>query len=332
MKKLTQPALIGAFVIGALVLAILGLLLFGGGGLLEDRLRFTLFFDGSVKGLRVGSPVTFRGVPIGSVTDIRVKVNPESLDFIVQVEIETKPDAIIPSDGKWQMLERFSRYRVVDDLIDRGLRARLQSQSFVTGVLGVDLDFYPDKPLKLVGQNLDYKELPTIPSSIDELTAAVGEVRFKELVDTAIHTVEGIEKLVNSPELQGSIKRFDQTLQNLQALIARVDATLPKALTSVDAAAQGVRTVARNLDAVVQPVGRSVEQLAAATEKTMGTLEQTLQTVQAAADGDTELTYELQQALKDLSQAARAFRALTETLETHPDALLRGKTDLRSEP
>ena len=90
MSKKANPALIGGFVVGAAVLAVAGIAFFGGGKLFAEQLTFVSYFEGSLKGLQVGAPVTFRGVRIGAVSDIVVRYNSDdqSVRIVVYFQIE----------------------------------------------------------------------------------------------------------------------------------------------------------------------------------------------------------------------------------------------------
>ena len=69
MSKSANKTLIGAFVVGATALLLLAIAVFGSGKLFQTTSRYVLFFDGSISGLSVGSPVLFRGVPVGRVVE-----------------------------------------------------------------------------------------------------------------------------------------------------------------------------------------------------------------------------------------------------------------------
>src|ERR687892_2432980 len=100
MSKQASPTLIGAFVIGAIALVVAGLLVFGSGTFFADRLTWVTYFPGSVKGLRVGAPVNFRGVRIGEVTGIQVLYdeNDGSMVIPVVMEVVTGQVTIIAQD------------------------------------------------------------------------------------------------------------------------------------------------------------------------------------------------------------------------------------------
>ena len=142
-----NPAVIGGFVIGAIALVVIGLLAFGGTNWFAKRNKYVAYFPGSVKGLQVGAPVDFRGVTIGRVTDIKVLFNPEEVSARIPVVMEFDPTQIEVVGGEPIMAGAEGAKR----LIDAGFRAQLQSQSLLTGLLFVNLDFLPKSPVRLVG-------------------------------------------------------------------------------------------------------------------------------------------------------------------------------------
>ena len=160
MSKQANKTLIGAFVVGAVALVIVGILAFGSGQFMKNMRKYVLYFDGSIKGLSVGAPVVFRGVKVGSVTDIKVRFEGEDFAVRTPVFVEIDPDRISSDFSEREAalyLRKLRLNKMVDLLIKRGLRAQLQSQSLVTGQLLVALDFYPDKPINLVGGETRYQ-------------------------------------------------------------------------------------------------------------------------------------------------------------------------------
>jgi paraquat-inducible protein B len=190
MSKKTNKALVGAFVVGALVLLIMGLIVFSSGTLFTKTNKYVLFFEGSVKGLVVGAPVNFRGVKIGTVKEITLVYDPHNSFAFIPVIIETEPNRIKRSP--------FDRDRKnIQFLINTGLRAQLEIQSFLTGQLAVALDFFPDKPARLLGLIKDYPEIPTIPSALGELQKNIGDIPFKEIsldLQESMHSLQIVLK------------------------------------------------------------------------------------------------------------------------------------------
>ena len=177
-----------------------------------------MFFEGSVKGLQIGAPVVFRGVQIGHVTNIVLEINAKDLTAFIPVYTEIYPQKIVPIGGDHGYDPQY-----LQALIKKGLRAQLQLQSFVTGQLMVNVDFYPDTPIRLVGLEKKYPEIPTIPSGLEQLTKKLEELPLKEIADRLNETLAGINKLVNSRDLQASIGSLNQLLKNTDALVKNLN-------------------------------------------------------------------------------------------------------------
>ena len=201
MAKQTSKTLIGGFVVGAVVLIVAGVLIFGSGKFFQESNRYVLYFRGSLKGLNVGAPVLFQGVQVGSIIDITIQANAEDLTSQIPVTIQILPKKFKVVRGKI----RTDPYENINVLIERGLRAQLQLQSFVTGQLMIGLDYYPDTPVRLVGIDPEYPEIPTIPTPLETLSKTFRDLNLEELVARVMSAVKGIEKFVNSPELTGSV-------------------------------------------------------------------------------------------------------------------------------
>ena len=174
MSKKANKTLIGAFVVGAVILLIMSLVVFSSGRLFRKTNKYVLFFEGSIKGLVVGAPVTFKGVKIGEVKDIRLVYDPATRFAFIPVIIETQPNLIKGTPTK-RSRDNFKF------LVENGLRAQLDLQSLLTGQLAVALDFFPDKPARLLGLIKEYPEIPTVSSLLGELLKDIGEIRLKEI-------------------------------------------------------------------------------------------------------------------------------------------------------
>jgi paraquat-inducible protein B len=143
MNRRISPALIGAFVIGAVALVVIAVISLGSGKFFRKTYEFVLYFQGSVNGLNVGAPVKYKGVEIGSVTDILLQLE--------EVEVDRIP-VIVELDAGKIAGRGFTGNLLVDPAalqtaIDRGLRGQLRMESFVTGVLYVALDLYSNSPV-----------------------------------------------------------------------------------------------------------------------------------------------------------------------------------------
>ena len=235
MSKQANKTLVGIFVVGAVVLVIVSLLVFGSGVFFTKTSKFVMYFGGSVKGLNVGAPVMFRGVRIGHVTDIMLRFDPRDLSILIPVYIEINPGRLTVPEGARLLVKKAKKDDFMEDLVVKGLKAQLQMQSFVTGQLMINMDFYPDKPIKLVGVEKRYLEIPTTPSGFEELSLT----------------------------LEDTVKQVNKTLASVQFTI----------------------------------------------------------------QSNAKLGHDMNSAIQELNRAARSLRILSDYLERHPEALIRGKSD-----
>jgi paraquat-inducible protein B len=298
--------MIGAFVVGAIALAVTGIVVFGSGRLFADTTPFVMYFSGSVDGLSVGSPVKFKGVEIGAVTSIQLDLGEEPR-IPVWIEIDNRK---IVAHGADQL-----RPGTLKAAVERGLRAQLNSQSIVTGLLFVQLDYHPDKPAVFVAPpEAGLNEIPTIPTTLEQaqqaaaqIIANLKQVDFDGFGKALRASIDGINATVNAPGLQHALQSLPDTL-----------AALNETLVSV-------QKLANNLDQRSGPLLTSVQQ---ASERSTQAVEQaraTLASVQGLADVGSPLAGQLVGVLEELRGTARSIRLLADYLERNPSALVRGR-------
>ena len=316
MSKKANPAMIGMFVIGAIALVVVAVLIIAGGTLLQEKRQFVAVFEGSVKGLRVGANVLFRGVRVGYVTDIKLVSDENAENFFVPVIIETVPTAVqVLSDGKLRHIESEEDRVGYQELIDRGLRARLETESLLTGLLLVELDLYPDEPAVFRATDFAIPEVPTIPSQIQAIirraqefvTDIEGKVDIGEVLQDLGGAIDGLDKLLNADDTQAlagtartALQEFSETMRRTRTLVANADDKLGPMMESVGPAMDGL--------------GEVLEE----AEKTLALLRSQL-------ESDSEIAFELANTLRELERAGRSVRILADYLEQHPEALLKGK-------
>ncbi len=162
MSKPANTFVIGAFMVGALILLTAAVMIFGGGDFFKHKKRYVIFFESGLNGLNVGTPVKLQGVQIGEVVDISLEMDARTGRIFKPVVIEIEPELLRELSAKTSHTHsEIKRNHDSQRLIDLGLEARLELQSLLTGLLYVDLNFYPDNPVYLT--DLDYKKLPELP-------------------------------------------------------------------------------------------------------------------------------------------------------------------------
>lgn len=294
MSKQASPTVVGAFVVGAIALVVAGLLLFGGGRFFTERVAWVTYFPGSVKGLRVGAPVNFRGVTIGEVTRIQVLYDDQDGSMLIPVVFEVLPQQVTVMD---QAGGQRGEHAELGDLIKRGLRAQLQVDSLVTGLLSVDLDFHPGAPPRLVGiadtALSKYPELPAIPSQMEELQQSFGVVMQE--VPGLLKDVRGLLGQVASDNTAGKV---DKILEDVAQFTDTLDRAAPAIDRLVARTEQSVASVQETADVTRQILTANHE----AIDATITSLQATVAAVRRMADQVNNLVAENRQGLRDFTE------------------------------
>jgi paraquat-inducible protein B len=254
-----------------------------------QQIPYLVHFDGSVRGLRTGAPVEFRGIRVGTVTDVRLEIDPKQDSVRIPVTLEIEPQRIGIERGPGN-----ERYVVMAALVERGLRAQLKSGNLLTGELLVDLDFHPDSPPATLDRSGTYPEIPSVPAGLEALEASVTTALNKiatlplpDLVADLRRTIQSVDALVSSPDSKQAITALTQAAVRLDALIGTLDQRLGPLFVQAQS---------------------------------------TLASADGLAGANSQARYDLNALLKELTGAARSIRVFADYLERHPDALIRGKT------
>jgi paraquat-inducible protein B len=302
------------------------IVLFGSGRFFKETDHWVAFFPGSLRGLNVGSPVVFRGVQVGQVTDIIVNFNAAELSVNIPVIFETDPERFRPIGTT--LIEDDKEMHLA--LVEQGLRAQLQLVSLVTGQLAINMDFYPDTPVNLfgvknaqLGDNVrDWWEVPTISTPLQDLEKALGEINFKDMAEDISRAMDGIAKLASSPELHASILELKDTLIAFRSLAKNVDSKVEPLSTSLDQTLVDVRA---GIGDARKLMATDLKGALTSAKAALDNLDKTLVSIENLAEEGTQLRHEISVALTEVSAAARSVRVLADFIEQHPDAVLRGR-------
>ena len=221
---------------------------------------YVMYFHESLQGLSEGSSVVFQGVEVGKVTRIRLEADTQDLKFQVPVYVRLKPIGNMGQDSVWEKL--WKKDNLLNTMVKQGLRARLVTQSYLTGQLMIELVMLPESDIEMVHEQgeEDFPQIPTVLSKTGEFS-------------------KGLDKL----QIQEVVAQFN-----------RVTALL----------------------------GRELPILLPALTKTAQSLDKTFSKVAGSSD---ETISNLNKALQDVSDAAKSLQNLTDYLERHPEALIKGK-------
>lgn len=335
MSQRASPTLIGGFVVGAVALAILGVLFFGAGNYFVEPTRYVMYFTGSVNGLDVGAPVKFRGVRVGSVSSVELQIDPEDKEVHIPVLVDLSPTLV----KIFREREDLDGELFLDEMIRRGLRAQLKEQSLVTGKLMIELEYHPGSPLVLTGNYKGLREIPSIPSDFEQIAREVRrgllllkQVPVEEILAKLLSTLEGIDQLVRSEDLARGIRAVGGAADELRVLAAAAHAQVGPLSLNVDntlgelrVTLAQVRTLTANLDQDwptlsndLQRVLKGAQAAAERAEAAFGALEKTL-------SRDSPLRYKLDRALDEMTAAVRSLRMTADYLQQNPNSVIFGK-------
>jgi len=211
MSKKANPVTIGAFVIVALIVAVAAILTLGSGKLFKQTEQFVLYFEGSLSGLDIGAPVELGGIRIGKVSDIHLLYNTDDGTITAPVYIELE-------EGRMKYAGSKSEGKGIEHHIEKGLRAQLQSQSFITGKLKISLVNQPKTPIRLLCTNPELTEIPTVPTLMESLSKSFEDLPFAEIVADLKKVTGSFSKLSESGELTELVTYLKETAQSLSEI------------------------------------------------------------------------------------------------------------------
>ncbi len=322
MSERSTSVMVGAFVVGTLVIATAAALFFAGGGLGVARSPVVMVFDGSLRGLTVGAPIALRGVTIGQVTDIDLIVNAANAEVTMEVVGEIDPTAM--------RFEGRLSDRIHDDLVGRGLRAQLNTQSLLTGLLYVQLDFHPETEARFARTQAEYNQIPTIPTELEQLRQSLQDIDYHEIAENLSRVANGLDTLISNPDTQALPGAMRSSLASLEAASSELSATLEEGRPALNALLSEGRTTLAGLQNRIPELGNRLDETLASFDEALDSATATLERLENATAPDSAPRRQLTHAMQELSLAARALRSLARSLEEHPEALLRGRREPES--
>ena len=307
-----NPKVVGAFIIGGTLLLLLAIASLVSGKFFTHSTTLVSFFPESVRGLQIGSPVTFRGVPLGQVTAIEAFMVSKDSGIDIEVTYQVNLDRIHEPAGAASALRAGDAAAAARFLIEKGLRAELQSTSLVTGQLYIDLDFHPEQPPRRLAISTTHPQIPTAPTKfqvlsdrVERFANALSDLPYDEIARDLSDTLSAFRDLARAPEVRSALaaagsagKDLSKTLENVDRLVADLRGKVNDA---------DVRQVVGDLHRTLEAAQRGLTQ------------------IQQTLAGTSGAQREFSHTLSEISRAAAAVRVLAEYLERNPSSILEGK-------
>jgi phospholipid/cholesterol/gamma-HCH transport system substrate-binding protein len=318
MGKRVSPAVIGAFVVSSFAILIVALIVVGSGRMFTKPIRFICMFQGNLNGLKIGAPVKVRGVQIGTVAAIELRLLPSQgrlrpgiKGLRLPVIIDVDRSQVLARGATGEALEAAG----FDDWIKKGMRAQLATESLLTGLLYIDLDLHPNTPIKFVLEpDGPYREIPTVQTDLAQLQERLTEVLdkfdkidFQALVVSITDAANSIRTLTGSPELKATLESLKGTIANLNQAV------------------NSARDLINNANAKVGPLVTDIRESSEEANKTMKETRAALVSLQQTLDPNSPLAVHLNQTLDSLTETSESLGEFTDYLQRNPGALIRGR-------
>ena len=295
MSKKANPAIIGAFVLVALGIAAIALALLGSGKFFEDRRKVVMFFDSSLSGLDVGAPVEFRGVRIGTVTQIILRYDTDHGTVLTPVYVEFFPDS-------FQRQGRLIEGKGIAYHVEQGMRAQLQPQSLITGKLKISLVDRPGTAIRLTGADPEVEEIPTIPTLTESVAQGLEKLPFVQIVENLDKSMASLSAFTESGALTSAAHRVDSALTQIEALTKTANDRLPMVLDSARQNADQFLEVQKDLNGILEELKLVLADRSPERQQYLSTM-------------------------RSIEDASIALRDLLAYLQLHPESIITGKKE-----
>ncbi len=300
------------------------------------HLAYLTFFPGPLKGLAAGTPVEMKGVRVGAVRDVRLRYLPAtaSLETPVTLAIDARRlELDVPTVGTREEL-RARTNAALQQLVGKGMRARLASSLVLPGASAVSLDMVgtPGTAQLIVGN-----DPPIIPAagggagiegvlaSAERLAATVEDLPLRQIAGDLRSAARRVEALVSDPRLEASVERLHRATGKLDEAAGVARENVGPIAESLRNAATAAESAATQAEALVGTAGANVEPIAASLRRAAASAESAATRAEALLGSAPRQSYDLAELVKEVTRAAESVRALAAYLSEHPDALLRGR-------
>lgn len=328
MSKKANPTTIGLFIVVGLGLGVAGLLLFGSARMFTRTIQCILYFDSSLNGLSEGAPVKYRGVTVGSVERVMIHYNQATNDIAMPVIIGIREDLV---RKRWVDPKSLRQFIDFETEVRGGLRATLESESLVTGVLYVSLEILKDPPPPVYHQlEPRYPEIPTRPTHIQQFMQNLTRLDIAGLTEQLSSLIAQIESSVSGLKLGEISDGVTGLLTSLDRVASSPELT--NALATLQATLEQYRLLAETVQGRVDPLADSITNSLAQAGSALAQIQSGMQNLRDLLAPDSSLRNDLTIALEQLGGAAQSISGLAEFLENHPNALITGRRGATKQP
>ena len=301
-----KALLIGTFIVFITAIFIMSVGVLGSGSFFTNKVKYIMYFNDSVKGLKKGAKVAFKGVTVGEVHEINIVLNQASFEAVNQVVVQIDRNRLKSYDDKLFDFG-YGVKKMTQKLIKKGLKAQLQMESIVTGVLMINLDFDNKFPSNFVDKNGDYIEIPTLPSGLSQITQTLNKIPLDHILSKFSKILDNLEKVTSNDAISNIIDNLDKTIKNLEN------------------ATNEINSVFKKVDVEILPIMKNLDEMVKEAKETFIELKDVTANLNDMSSDDSKFRYDLEKTMEALTRASKSVETLTDYLNRNPNAIIFGK-------
>ena len=301
-----KALLIGIFIVLITAIFIISVGVLGSGSFFTNKVKYIMYFNDSVKGLKKGAKVAFKGVTVGEVHEINIILNQASFEAVNQVVVQIDRNRLKSYDDRLFDFG-YGVKKMTQKLIKKGLKAQLQMESIVTGVLMINLDFDNKFPSNFVDKNGDYIEIPTLPSGLSQITQTLNKIPLDHILSKFSKILDNLEKVTSNDAISNIIDNLDKTIKNLEN------------------ATNEVNSVFKKVDVEILPIMKNLDEMVKEAKETFIELKDVTANLNDMSSDDSKFRYDLEKTMEALTRASKSVETLTDYLNRNPNAVIFGK-------
>ena len=301
-----KALLIGIFIVLITAIFIISVGVLGSGSFFTNKVKYIMYFNDSVKGLKKGAKVAFKGVTVGEVHEINIILNQASFEAVNQVVVQIDRNRLKSYDDRLFDFG-YGVKKMTQKLIKKGLKAQLQMESIVTGVLMINLDFDNKYPPNFVDKNGDYIEIPTLPSGLSQITQTLNKIPLDHILSKFSKILDNLEKVTSNDAISNIIDNLDKTIKNLEN------------------ATNEVNSVFKKVDVEILPIMKNLDEMVKEAKETFIELKDVTANLNDMSSDDSKFRYDLEKTMEALTRASKSVETLTDYLNRNPNAVIFGK-------
>ncbi|MCW7551694.1 MlaD family protein [Endozoicomonas gorgoniicola] len=318
----SRPIMVGIFML-AMAALVTALIVFVNQGNFSGRNkeRMVVIYDTSIMGLNIGAAVTLRGVKIGEVADIKAKLYDDSHLVLNTVYVDIYPDTIVSSDETTELN--------LDELYHRGLGVKLKTQSLLTGLLYMEVDFYQKTQPRFTDVKTRYPQIPTVPSDLESLTEQLHDMNLPELMNDLGQLAKNLKEVTDTEAFRQLPGTVNDAMYSFRIMSTKMGTSMSDMRNEFVGMAQGMEKMSRTIADGFPQTNANINRMLETLTQTLDSMNETIELLSDTVAPDSPLIYQLERSATDLRSSARAMQGLAELLEEQPNALVSGKSQER---